>query len=67
MADTNWTGGSKVTRPTFDGKRKNFKTWSIKSKAFANVAGFADLLKSQKSNKLPSTEEHTVGMMEEKE
>ena len=35
--------------------------------SFANVAGFADLLKSQKSNKLSSTEANTVGMMEEKE
>ena len=66
-ADTSWTGESKVTRPNLDGKRKNFQKWWTKLKAFANVAGFADLLKSQKSNKLPTMEANTIGTTKEKE
>ena len=49
MADTSWTGESKVTRPSFNGKRKNFLTLWTKFKAFTNVEGFADLLKPQKN------------------
>ena len=66
-ADTSWTGKLKVTRPIFDGKRKYFQTWWTKFKAYTNVAGFADLLKSQKSNKLPTMEANTIGTTKAKE
>ena len=42
MANMGMTSEPKVSHPSFDGKRKNFKTWWTRYKAFASVAGFAE-------------------------
>ena len=48
---------SRLGRPLFDGRNKNFQMWWTKFKAYGTMAGFMEILTPTRSTKLPGRED----------